>query len=227
MGSHKKLPLAEKALLVIRNLILKGELRPGNRINLDEMSRLLNFSKTPIREAMKALIGENLVVYSAHVGYSVREVTLQEYLQLFEMQEVLETHLIRQVAIMNHLVDFKLLETLNDDLIEMIQKGSKEYLGEQNDKFHRALYRDYANQFIVETIYDIWNNVRIQRNWMYQSDFFAKNAARDHEEIIEALRCGDADKVAIVMHRHYLSGRESVLLFFPAHNGNKSLPQPL
>lgn len=220
MQTGKKTPLAEKALLAIRNLILKGELRPGGRINLDEMSRLLEFSKTPVREAMKVLISENLVVYSPHVGYSVREVTLQEYLQLFEMQEVLETHLIRRVAIMNHLLDFDMLKTLNGDLMEMIERGEKGSLGEQNDKFHKALYRDYANQFIVETIYDIWNKVRIQRNWMYQSDYFARNAAKDHGEIIEALRDGDAEKAAEVMHRHYLSGRESVLLFFPARNGN-------
>lgn len=220
MQTNKKTPLAEKALFAIRNMILKGELHTGSHINLDEMSRLLEFSKTPVREAMKVLISENLVVYTPHVGYSVREVTLQEYLQLFEMQEVLETHLIRRVAIMNHLLDFDTLKALNDELIEMSKRGEKSSLGEQNDKFHKALYQDYANQFIVETIYDIWNKVRLQRNWMYQSDFFARNAAKDHKEIIEALRHGDANKAAEIMHRHYLNGRESVLLFFPTRNGN-------
>ena len=206
-------------MTAIRDMILKGELRPGEHINIDEIARLLNCSKTPVREALKLLISEELVHYAPNVGYSVKEVDLREYMQTYELQELLETHILRRMAEMSCLVDFDLLESLNDELGRMIDNGEWGSLGEQNDAFHLAFYRNYPNPMLVEMVRDIWNKVRIQRNLIFQSRLFISTVIADHREMMEAIRNGDPDAAERISRKHFSRGVESLLHFFPSIQG--------
>lgn len=215
MPKEKKKTLAEESADAIRELIMKGELLPGEHINIVEMTRRLDFSKTPIREALKILVSEELVTYAPNVGYAVHEVDLQEYLQIYEIQELMETHLLRRMATMSYLVDFDRLKVLNDELAEMIARGDRKNLGEQNDKFHRAFYENYPNRILLQGVYDIWVKVRMQRNLIFQSPLFMRTAVMDHQEMMDTVRNEDpvaAEKIARV---HYARGLESILTFFP------------
>ncbi len=215
-GPEKRKTLSEATLTAIRNMILKGDVRPGAHINIDEMSRLLNCSKTPVREALKVLISEELVHYAPNIGYSVKEVDLREYMQTYELQELLETHILRRIAEMKYLVDFELLESLNEELARMIENGEWGSLGEQNDRFHLAFYCNYPNPMLVEMVQDIWNKVRIQRNLIFQSRVFISTAIADHREMMEAVRNGDPDAAERVSRKHFSRGIESLLNFFPS-----------
>lgn len=208
-------PLVETTVTALRNLILKGELLPGERINISELARQFNHSKTPIREALNMLVSEDLVTYEQNVGYAVKEVDLQEYMQIYEIQELMETHLLRQIAKMNYLIDFDLLEKLNDELAVMIDREEWELLGEQNDKFHRAFYEHYPNPLLIESIYDIWAKVHMQRNLIFQTKIFIATAISDHKEMIEAVRCADPDRAETSARKHFSRGLESILKFFP------------
>ena len=214
--TEKKKTLFEATLSAMRDMILKGDLRPGAHVNIDEMSRLLKCSKTPVREALKLLVSEDLVNYAPNVGYSVKEIDLREYMQTYELQELLETHILRRIAEMNYLVDFDLLESLNDELARMIRNGEWGALGEQNDRFHLAFYRNYPNQMLVEMVQDIWNKVRIQRNLIFQSPLFISTAIADHREMMDAVRRGDPDASERISQKHFSRGIESLLNFFPS-----------
>lgn len=196
-------------------MILKGNLRPGAHVNIDEMSRLLDCSKTPIREALKALVSEELVQYEPNIGYSVKEIDLREYMQTYELQELLETYILRKIAEKKYLVDFDLLKSLNDELAGMIENEEWGLLGEQNDRFHLAFYKNYPNQLLVEMVQDIWNKVRIQRNLIFQSRLFIATAIADHREMMEAVWNEDPDAAEQVSRKHFSRGIESLLNFFP------------
>lgn len=208
--------LSEAILTATRDMILKGDLRPGTHINIDEMSRLLKCSKTPVREMLKVLVSENLVHYAPNVGYSVKEIDLREYMQTYELQELLETYILRRIAEMKYLVDFELLETLNYELSRMIENGAWGVLGEQNDRFHLALYCNYPNPMLVDMVQDIWNKVRIQRNLIFQSRVFISTAISDHQEMIDAVRNEDPDAAERISKKHFSRGLESLLNFFPS-----------
>ena len=74
--------LADQAANKIRILIEKNGLKPGSHINIDSLAKEFGISQTPIREALKKLISEGLAVYRPRVGYSVRNLTLHDYLQV-------------------------------------------------------------------------------------------------------------------------------------------------
>ena len=82
--------LADQSANRIRKLIEQGRFKPGAHLNIDLLAKEFGVSQTPVREALKRLIHEGLVVYRPKVGYSVRNLTLHEYLQVCELLQTLE-----------------------------------------------------------------------------------------------------------------------------------------
>ena len=98
---------------------------PGAHINIDFLAKEFGISQTPIREALKKLIAEGIAVYRPKVGYSVRNLTLHEYLQVSEIHQVLETYLVKELAKMPFIVDMVSLNTINQELQSHIHKRKR------------------------------------------------------------------------------------------------------
>lgn len=203
--------LAEDVELKIKRIIFSGEIPPKSRLNIDELARRFECSKTPVREALKKLAAENLVTYVPKSGYFLQSLTMQEYIKRYELQELLETYLIKKMAGMSKFVDFGKLEKINDRMKNLIDAKSLAFIGDENDVFHIALYEKYQNDYIFETLRKIWDEVRIQRNLMFVYPQFTEIIVSEHKAILDALRRGNAADAAKAMKQHYASGREAIL----------------
>lgn len=213
-----KLSLADRAANTIRGLILKNELQPGVHINIDSLSKRLEISQTPIREALKKLIAEGLATYTPKVGYSVRNLSLHEYLQVSEIHQALEVHLVRELTKIPFLVDFDWLEAINDALAAHIEAGDMEMIAEKNDIFHLGLYKSYPNQLLVARLAEFCNEVRTPRNNMFKSMLFTKKIHAEHVAILDGIRSEDPDSASSAMLAHYASAKESAIVTFPISN---------
>lgn len=207
--------LADEAARTIREKILEGYLPPGSRINIASLVKELNISQTPIREALKKLIPDGLVVYKAKMGYAVRALSLHEYLKVSEIHQALEMYLVRELAKTPSIVDYDSLSAINDELERLAQEGDTAGVGLGNDSFHRKLYENYPNRLMISRLVDLWDEVRSQRDIMYRSQAFLAKVAKEHEQIVEAIRGGRGDDAALAMTVHYASGRESAIMSFP------------
>lgn len=210
-----KTSLADYAAKEIRGLIENNKLMPGAHINIDLLAKDIGISQTPIREALKKLIAEGVAVYEPKVGYSVRNLTLYEYLQVSEIHQVLETYLVKELAKMPFIVDMDSLRKINEDLGEHIAKNDIEGIGRANDLFHRKLFENYYNKLFVARLFSLWNEVRSQRNIMYKNKIFTSKIVGEHEAILAAISNGDSEAAEKAMTDHYVSGRESAIICFP------------
>lgn len=210
-----KTSLADYAANKIRIMIQENKLMPGEHINIDLLSRDLGISQTPIREALQKLIAEGIAVYRPKIGYSVRNLTLHEYLQVSEIHQVLETYLVKEIAKMPFIVDIASLYSINEELRRRICENDREGIAQANDRFHRKLYENYHNKLMITRLFDLWNEVRSLRNIMYNNKMFTNKIAAEHEAIIEAIEKGDPVAAEKAMTAHYISGRESAIISFP------------
>ncbi len=210
-----KISLADHAASKIRLLIQENRLMPGEHININLLAKNWGISQTPIREALQKLIAEGIVVYKTKVGYSVRNLTLHEYLQVFEMHQVIETYLVKELARTPSFVDIEMLSEINNNLKKHIVENDIEAMARANDEFHRKLYENYHNKLMISRLYDIWNEVRSLRNIMYENKIFTNKMADEHDAIIKAITNGDPDAAEKAMKAHYVSGRESAIISFP------------
>ena len=201
----------------IRSKILEGVLPPGAHINIAFLTKELNISQTPIREALKKLIPDGLVVYRPRIGYTVRVLSLHEYLQVSEIHQALEIYLVSELANTPSILDYEALARINDELEARAGAGDIVGVGLQNDAFHRKLYEHYPNRLMLSRLIDLWDEVRAQRNLMYRSQAFLAKVAGEHRAIVEAIRGGSSATAADAMRAHYVSGREGAIMSFPAN----------
>lgn len=211
----KKASLADNAANQIRELIFSGDLKPGEHANIDVLAKRFAISQTPVREALKKLISEGLVVYEPKVGYAVRNLTLHEYLQVSEIHQIIEVYLVRELAKNKTLVDFDALEKINEKIQEAIAQNDIVRIGEGNDLFHRKLYEKYPNKLLLSRLHELWNEVLSLRNIMYKSAVFTSRIFDEHQKIIETIRAGDEEGAAHAMNAHYFSAKEGAIAAFP------------
>lgn len=206
-----KVSLSNEVEIKIKKIIFSGELPPRSHLNIDDLARKFECSKTPVREALKKLVAENLAVYVPKSGYFIKSLTMQEYIKRYEMQELLEIYMIKKMTEMPKHIDFKKLNQINQNIASLIEANMLTFVGDENDVFHITLYEKYQNDYIFDTLKRIWAEVRIQRNLMFIYPQFTDVIVKEHQAIIDALRRGDANDAEKIMRQHYASGREAIL----------------
>jgi DNA-binding GntR family transcriptional regulator len=203
--------MSDRAAEKIRTMILNGDLKPGGKINIDKLSRESDFSKTPIREALNKLIAEGLVAYTPRVGYTVYLLSLKEYFQLYELQEMLEVHLTLRMLQFVDSIDFDKLEEANLKIQESMATGNTALVQVYNDRFHMGIYQNYPNPKLIEELQQIWAKVKIQRHMMYRSTVFLGTVLQEHRDIANGLKNGDPAKLELAVRKHFRSGGEALL----------------
>ena len=191
----------------LRKVIIKGKLRPGEKININKLVRQFHVSKTPVRESLKILECEGLLKFKPHCGWKVSKLLKKEFLDLDEIQEILEVYLSVKVVNYVDLINFDELEKINKNINYYIEMGKYDHIFNSNQLFHTNIYKVYPNPQILRYLNQIWNNLNRQRNLMVTSSKFIDKVVDEHEKIIRYLRDKNVDNLAKIMHQHFETGR--------------------
>lgn len=212
----KKPPtLSEIAYRNIRQRILSGEVRPGDRISLEKCASQFGMSATPVREALTKLEQDSLVCYLAHSGWRVSRLSRKNYVKYRELQFLLESTLALRAAMF---VDEKILkemkesnERMREAIRTMPRDEAQKIIQKENDEhFHMPLYRAYNNEPMIKALQNVWDNIQHQRMIMFASPAFLKNCCNDHEMIIRALEKKDLFALEEAFNLHFANGLESL-----------------
>ncbi|MDR1978797.1 MAG: GntR family transcriptional regulator [Synergistaceae bacterium] len=98
ISAERMRPIREEVYLAIRQKILSGEFKPGDRLQEEQLARQFGTSRTPVREALRKLEVENFVVYYPHHGTVVAEVATDEVDDLQEVRILIESLIIRRAT---------------------------------------------------------------------------------------------------------------------------------
>ncbi|MFB8241740.1 GntR family transcriptional regulator [Kitasatospora purpeofusca] len=201
-----RLPVVKsKADLVydsLRAAIAEGDLKPGERINMDELARNLGVSKIPVREAVKRLEADGLVVSRVHSGVTVAEVDAAEMRGVFLAREAIEGLVAGLAA--ERITDAQLaeLESVQQQMRGRLGTGALQRLPELNSEFHRILAEAAGYRILAELTDQLLLTVRRHRisapvdpeNWA--------QVVAEHDGIVTALRRRDPDAAARAAKAH-------------------------
>jgi DNA-binding GntR family transcriptional regulator len=198
---------------LLRDAIIVGQLAPGTRLILEELSERYHVSMTPIREALSLLEREGLITQSPHKGAVVAALDREELLELYAIRGAVE-----QLATLHGVA--RLTE---DDLAEMARlldrlevfQGSRDAFLDIDMQFHRMVYRAAGSQRWLETIEALW---RRSRRYMLASTSASGAIASlhtDHRAILQACRDRDAARAAAAIRAHLKRSEERLLGDWP------------
>ena len=197
--------------LRIRDDIVSGALRFGDRITMDALASRYGVSHMPVREALRELQGEGLVQIEPNRGARVRSIDSGFVENLFEIRTALEVMLVRRAAARCTPSDIAELQAIEDTLEQCIVAGDHALLVAENRRFHQAINRYAANADALPLIDKHWMLLAaLWRHYGYGQDRFT-GVANDHQNLIQALAAHDQEAAAMIMGAHATKAKLALL----------------
>lgn len=188
----------------IKQMILSGEVKPGDRIKLGELSRKLGISETPIREAIQALASESWLEMTTHVGAVVRGISVD---QVHEISAIRGLICGLAIELNGPCFEAALLESLKQNVEAMDaarKRGDVKDFSALNDEFHRLLCRGARSPWCAHIMESVLGLTSYQRHGIVPKIQRLEELVREHREIVEHLCQGDfraaADMAKIYEH---------------------------
>ncbi|EKF42118.1 GntR family transcriptional regulator [Nitratireductor indicus] len=197
--SERDTPQGEQAYQSLIDAIAKGELPPGTRLREVELSERLGLSRTPVREALRALEADGIVHHQPRQGAVVRQLDHAEVMELYEMRAVLEGTAARLAARMASEVELRALTALNDDFASAKDPAIAAGI---NRRFHRALFGAARNRFLTRAVEGLEKTLLILGPTTMLLETRVKEAAAEHTAIIEALQARNGPEAELLMRNH-------------------------
>ncbi len=194
--------LSDRAYYRIRELIVSLTLPPGSILNERELMQELGLGRTPVREALRTLAREQLVEVYPRRGIFVSGVDVGDLAGLSEVRLALESAGARIAAERALPEDRERCAELLDELEAAANEDDERGLIELDQRIHRHVYTCTHNPFLARTLEEYY--VLTLRIWFVALDRVARldDAVREHRELLQAIRDGDADTAEEVMRRH-------------------------
>lgn len=199
----------EVALHLMREAIINGDLPPGTRLGLEELSRQFGLSMTPIREALPVLEAEGFITQSAHRGAIVAPMDREEIMELYATRSAMEAMVTRQAVPQLTAEDLANMEELIRRMDAM--RGDWDAFLSLDKEFHLVLYRAAGSRRWVDTIETLW-----RRCTRYMLAGTATSGAvsaihADHWGLLSACSDGDVEQAAATTVAHLAHSEERLL----------------
>lgn len=189
-GKTKNLLVYEK----LRQGIIKGTLKPGQKLVMAALAKKFKTSETPIREAIRRLESDGYVTFTPHSGSMVTEINRQELSEIYVIRITLEALATRLAVPYISQDDLRWLKKKNDEMKAVVEKNQYEQLARLNKAFHLRIYKAAPSPRLYRMISDLWDAFE---RWPSVFTFIPDRAAaaiREHDQIIEALETADIDR---------------------------------
>jgi DNA-binding GntR family transcriptional regulator len=181
----------EKALQYLRDQIFQGSLAPAEHVRQEQVAEELGISRVPVREALKVLAAEGLVVHRANQGYFVVRMGANEMTQVYLMRRLLEDELLRSIKFPDEKMLTR-LEKLNARMKRMAASGRIEDIVVANREFH----------LLLAEVRRLWSLSDMYRALYLYDEGARERVLDEHEQLIEALRHQNVDECIRVMDAH-------------------------
>lgn len=201
LGGLAPLQYSSKSDIVcalLRELIISGELTPSEPLRQRDLAARFGVSQTPVREALRRLESEGLVVSDPHRGATVaqsRSGVVEDNAQIRAALEPLGARLAARAVTEEHL---ERLRSLNAQMRRM-PAGDERY-ATLNREFHFIVYEAAASPMLLSIMRLVWQAMpdgpKVTRS--------RRESIRQHDELVDALASGDAERAAEVTQRHIL-----------------------
>ncbi len=196
------LPLRDVVFNTLRQAILRGELSPGERLMEIQLAERLGVSRTPIREAIRKLELEGLVLMIPRKGAEVAKISEKSLRDVLEVRRSLE-ELAAELAC-SRMTDAQIeeLARARDEFEKAVGKGDIMEMAESDERFHDVIYNGTGNARLVQ----ILNNLR-EQIYRYRLEYIKDEDKRqvllvEHDNILRAIRARHVTEAKEAMREH-------------------------
>ena len=182
--------------------IIKGEIKPGERLDERDLAERFEVSRTPVREALRGLQERGLVEIMPRRGVVVATISLERLEELFEAQCELEALCARRAAESMTPMERKELELLHQQCAQ--QAANDDYLRylEANNQFHAAIARGTHNAVLITMLSDLRDRLAPYRQTQPEVEGRLAVAHDEHVAIATAIFAGNPEAAFIAMRDH-------------------------
>jgi len=203
--SFKHRNITDKVLLALQNKIIRRELKPNQRIYVNELSKEFNISQTPIREALYKLEGMNLVDIKPRNGIYVANFSKQDVLDILDIRMSLENLALQRISDISE----DLIEKMKDNLRlfrETIKTKDFVANNEIDKAFHLLVMEASGSKQITRTYKDLHSHISIER-LLYKDERKAlaelSTTDKEHWRIIQAFVKKDKKEIRGAINDHF------------------------
>ena len=205
------LPLRDVVFNTLREAILKGELKPGERLMELQLAAKLGVSRTPIREAIRMLEQEGLAVTIPRKGAEVAKMTEKDMEDVLQIRDALDE---LAASIACEQMTKEQLDTLTETMHEFEESTKSKDLKKiaaADVQFHDIIYQATGNPKLVNML----NNLREQM-YRYRIEYLKDSAvrrqlAKEHKAICEALRTHDRESALRYVYVHIDNQQKAII----------------
>jgi DNA-binding GntR family transcriptional regulator len=189
---------------VLRQRILAGAYGPGFRVVIDQVAAEFAVSALPVREAIRRLEAEGLIVYRPNAGAQVAPAEPELFEDTMSVLALLEGHATALAAPLLTAADLAALEQRTDDMVAAMERMDALAFGRHNRAFHQIIYARCPNPVLVSMLRDVDRRLDAIRTTVFvHIPYRGAASVAEHRELIELLRAGaPAKRVETVARRH-------------------------
>lgn len=191
----------------LRASILSGKLEPGRQLRQDEVAEQFGTSRIPVREALRQLESEGLVVFNPNKGVTVRGLSLEDVLEMLDIRVALETRALK-LAVPNMAAED--LEA-GQDILDRYEKASDpKAWAEMNWRFHRTLYAPCNRPKLLAMIEANYGHVSRFTRTQVSRAAGKTRPQKEHYELLKLCRQGRAQEAVDLLERHIEETQKSM-----------------
>ncbi|KYH30689.1 GntR family transcriptional regulator [Neomoorella mulderi] len=206
--------LQNDVYVYLRNNILKGKLKPGERINETVISKKLSISKSPIREAMRKLEADGLITIKPRIGCFVIKLDAETAREIYEARQAIEGFAVRLLANKSN-------EELVEDLLEILKEyketvENEDHVGrsEVDTKFHLRIVTAAGNSKLVKLFMTFRDQSLLLKNIASYLPGRQNQSLIEHQEIVKAIQNKDYSLAQEAIINHIEGLKKKVVEWF-------------
>ncbi|MFF4013558.1 GntR family transcriptional regulator [Streptomyces sp. NPDC001843] len=197
----------ERVLAGLRQDIIAGRLRPGDRLVERELAERFGVSRVPVREAIRALVNEGFVLFETPRRTVVRRLSPTDVRELFELREALEVYAAGLAASRATPEALAELRALLDQAATATGTGDAETITDVNTRFHDRIRALAGNTLLISVMEPVDGRLR----WLTRQNVEWHQLLTEHRELYDAIASGDPDRARAQALRHVQANYRSTV----------------
>ena len=208
---NEYLPLRDVVFNTLRQAILTGELKPGERLMEIHLADRLGVSRTPIREAIRKLELEGLVVMIPRKGAQVARITEKNLKDVLEVRRALDMLAVRLACSRMDDEYKKQLREACDEFARVVKNNNTKDITEADVRFHDIINKATGNDRLIQLVNNLAEQMYRYRLEYIKDAGYHNRLVAEHEEIYSAIMDGDEERAAKAVVLHIDNQEETII----------------
>jgi DNA-binding GntR family transcriptional regulator len=205
---ERHLTLRERIVEFIKDAVISGTLKPGERVPESEIAERFGISRTPIREAFRQLESEGFLMMTPRKGAVVSPITDKDVREFYAIKSLLEGYAAEKACVELTDKELKKLQDLNAEMAKNEEKGNVKNFFKLDNQFHEVFIKGSRNEKLCALINQLVEQFERFRITALSLPGRMQNSVAQHKEIIEAIEDKNTDLVSTLVRANAESNCE-------------------